>query len=379
MSDSLFTEITDEATNPLLGIDTSFRSYLNAYTRSFSNHVVGGALDYAFDSDFAVRQKIQSLSAWGRLSKSIDSQDITQEAKFLFSKCNQAGMLKYPEIYDIVRKCADRLELRLPIVFVREDTDAKQIYSIASSIIEPCIVITSALASDCTEEELTILIGMECGKIQNNHCIYSFAGSYISNSPAKFKPVERSYNHTIGNQLICALSEWIELGDITIDRAAMICCDEPEKYGEILSGLLNRNFTDMYGRKIPKHAHGTVNLDGYTSSSGQILQGVTELFDRIGDKNLLVRRINMSAEHVIPESQAQEKTEFHQLDLFTDYAAVQKEQEKEAARLERERKMQKAVLEIKKKFGKNAVLRGMNLEEGATARDRNGQIGGHKA
>ena len=137
--------------------------------------------------------------------------------------------------------------------------------------------------------------------------------------------------------------------------------------------------TDMYGRKIPKHAHGTVNLDGYTSSSGQILQGVTELFDRIGDKNLLVRRINMSAEHVIPESQAQEKTEFHQLDLFTDYAAVQKEQEKEAARLERERKMQKAVLEIKKKFGKNAVLRGMNLEEGATARDRNGQIGGHKA
>ena len=137
--------------------------------------------------------------------------------------------------------------------------------------------------------------------------------------------------------------------------------------------------TDMYGRKIPKHAHGTVNLDGYTSSSGQILQGVTELFDRIGDKNLLVRRINMSAEHVISESQAQEKTEFHQLDLFTDYAAVQKEQEKEAARLERERKMQKAVLEIKKKFGKNAVLRGMNLEEGATARDRNGQIGGHKA
>ena len=137
--------------------------------------------------------------------------------------------------------------------------------------------------------------------------------------------------------------------------------------------------TDMYGRKLPKHAHGTVNLDGYTSSSGQILQGVTELFDRIVDKNLLVRRINMSAEHVIPESQAQEKTEFHQLDLFTDYAAVQKEQEKEAARLERERKMQKAVLEIKKKFGKNAVLRGMNLEEGATARDRNGQIGGHKA
>ena len=137
--------------------------------------------------------------------------------------------------------------------------------------------------------------------------------------------------------------------------------------------------TDMYGRKIPKHAHGTKNLDGYTSSSRQILQGVTELFDRIVDQGLLIRRISMSAEHVIPESQAEEKEEFHQMDLFTDYAAMQKEQEKEAAELERERKMQKAVLEIKKKFGKNAVLRGMNLEEGATARDRNSQIGGHKA
>ena len=137
--------------------------------------------------------------------------------------------------------------------------------------------------------------------------------------------------------------------------------------------------TDTYGRKIPKHAHGTRNLDGYTSSSRQILQGVTELFDRIVDQDLLVRRINMSAEHVIPESQAEEKEEFYQMDLFTDYAAMQKEQEKEAAELERERKMQKAVLEIKKKFGKNAVLRGMNLEEGATARDRNSQIGGHKA
>lgn len=87
----------------------------------------------------------------------------------------------------------------------------------------------------------------------------------------------------------------------------------------------------------------------------------------------------MAAAHVIPEEEAQNEIQFEQLDLFTDYAALQKEQEKQEAELERERKMQKAVLEIKKKFGKNAVLKGMNLEEGATARDRNRQIGGHKA
>ena len=137
--------------------------------------------------------------------------------------------------------------------------------------------------------------------------------------------------------------------------------------------------TDRYGRKIPKHAHGTVNLKQYTSSARQIVQAVSELFDRIVDKKLLVRRLSMAAAHVIPEKEAQNEIQFEQLDLFTDYAALQKEQEKQEAELERERKMQKAVLEIKKKFGKNAVLKGMNLEEGATARDRNRQIGGHKA
>lgn len=137
--------------------------------------------------------------------------------------------------------------------------------------------------------------------------------------------------------------------------------------------------TDRYGRKIPKHAHGTVNLKQYTSSARQIVQAVSELFDRIVDEKLLVRRLSMAAAHVIPEEEAQNEIQFEQLDLFTDYAALQKEQEKQEAELERERKMQKAVLEIKKKFGKNAVLKGMNLEEGATARDRNRQIGGHKA
>ena len=137
--------------------------------------------------------------------------------------------------------------------------------------------------------------------------------------------------------------------------------------------------TDRYGRKIPKHAHGTVNLKQYTSSARQMVQAVTELFDRIVDEKLLVRRLSMAAAHVIPEEEAQNEIQFEQLDLFTDYAALQKEQEKQEAELERERKMQKAVLEIKKKFGKNAVLKGMNLEEGATARDRNRQIGGHKA
>lgn len=137
---------------------------------------------------------------------------------------------------------------------------------------------------------------------------------------------------------------------------------------------------DHYGRQIPKHAHGTINLEGYTSSTKRIVGAAAELYDRIADKNLLVRRLNIVANHVLPESAAPKKDEgFQQLDLFTDYAALQAEQEQERAALDREKKMQQAMLTIKKKFGKNAILKGMNLEEGATAKDRNKQIGGHKA
>ena len=137
---------------------------------------------------------------------------------------------------------------------------------------------------------------------------------------------------------------------------------------------------DHYGRQIPKHAHGTANLDGHTSSTKKIMCAASELFDRIVDKNLLVRRLNIVANHVLPEADAPKKNDgFEQLDLFTDYAALEVKQEQERAELEREKKMQQAMLTIKKKFGKNAILKGMNLEEGATAKDRNAQIGGHKA
>ena len=137
---------------------------------------------------------------------------------------------------------------------------------------------------------------------------------------------------------------------------------------------------DHYGRQIPKHSHGTQNLGRHTSSTKLILDAASELFDRIANQDLLIRRLNIVANYVIDEASAPKPDAgFEQLDLFTDYAAREAEQKKEEADLERERKMQRAVLTIRKKYGKNAILKGMNLEEGATAKDRNEQIGGHKA
>lgn len=132
---------------------------------------------------------------------------------------------------------------------------------------------------------------------------------------------------------------------------------------------------DQYGRKIPKHAHGTINLGSYTSSTNVIVRAVLDLFNRIVDVNLLVRRINMSANHVIAENEAKQDR-YEQINLFdmiTEKENVDQEQ------LKKEKDIQKAVLDIKKKFGKNAILKGMSLQEGATAIDRNNQIGGHKA
>lgn len=136
---------------------------------------------------------------------------------------------------------------------------------------------------------------------------------------------------------------------------------------------------DLYGRKKPKHAHGTINLKEYTSSTKLIIEAALELYDRIIDKNLLIRKINITANHVIAESSIVKDTFYEQLDLFTDYNVLEKKKQEEEAEFQREKKMQKAVLEIQKKFGKNAVLKGTSLEEGATARERNAQIGGHKA
>ena len=136
---------------------------------------------------------------------------------------------------------------------------------------------------------------------------------------------------------------------------------------------------DRYGRQIPKHAHGTANLEGYTASSKRITAAVLELYDRIVDKNLLIRRMYLAANRVTEETAVSDEPVMEQLDLFTDYAAAQAQKEAEAAELARERRLQEAMLGIKSKFGKNAILKGTNLMDGATAADRNGLIGGHKS
>lgn len=134
-----------------------------------------------------------------------------------------------------------------------------------------------------------------------------------------------------------------------------------------------------YGRRIPKHAHGTASLNHHTASAREIMSAAGELFDRIVNPDLLIRRLSVTANHTLPESTASQSIRYEQLDLFTDYADLENRYNQEQAALKREKKLQQTMLAIKKKYGRNSIVRGMSLEEGATARERNKQIGGHKA
>lgn len=196
------------------------------------------------------------------------------------------------------------------------------------------------------------------------HCPYDFEGT-------------RLIVHEMTDQLVLDLVE----KRLVTDQVALTIGYDIENLAD--PGIRNRYkgevTTDRYGRRVPKHAHGTVNLDCRTSSARIITDAVLGLYDRIVDPGLLVRRVTLAANRLVDESEAGSGENYEQLELFTDYGALTREKEIEEAKLSKERKLQEAVLSVKKKYGKNAILKGMNLQEGATAMERNRQIGGHKA
>ena len=140
-------------------------------------------------------------------------------------------------------------------------------------------------------------------------------------------------------------------------------------------GILTCNH---YGKQVPKSAHGSVNLGRHTASAKQILAAAVTLYRQITDSRLLVRRLNITANHVIPESECEEETAV-QYGLFDDVETLEAQRLREQITLQKERRLQDAVAEIKQRYGNNAILKGMNFLEGATTRERNGQVGGHRA
>ncbi len=205
-----------------------------------------------------------------------------------------------------------------------------------------------------------------------------------SKSHSSGQVLQSPYNYKKAKLIVREMSDLLVLelvhkGLMTDQMVLTIGYDiENLSNSEIRSNYHGPVSTDYYGRQIPKHAHGTVNLTNQTSSAKLIIDSVMDLYTRIVNENLLIRRINVTANHVVDETTIEKEKSCEQLDLFTDNEAKHKEQKEVDAALLREKKIQVAILDIKKKYGKNAILKGTNLEEGAMTVKRNKQIGGHK-
>ena len=203
----------------------------------------------------------------------------------------------------------------------------------------------------------------------------------ISNGQVLQSPYTAEKGKLIAREMTDLLVlDLVDKGLVTDQMVLTVCYDIEnleEKAGK--KSYKGSVATDMYGRKAPKPAHGSINLNTKTSSSKLIINAISELYDRIVDKNLTVRKLYVVANNVTYESVVKEEESVVQCDLFTDYDELFRKKQEEEAELQKEKQIQKAVIKIKKRFGKNAVLKGMNLEEGATTIERNGQVGGHKA
>ena len=201
-----------------------------------------------------------------------------------------------------------------------------------------------------------------------------------SNSISSGQVLHRPYNYKETQIIVKEMTELLSLDlvnknlvtnqivlEIEYDKENLINPEIAQKYeGEIA--------TDWYGRKVPKHAHGTANLDHKTSSTKLIMKAVMKLYENIVDDNLLTRKVTIVANNVIKEKDIENENFFEQIDLFINYKQKEIDKQKEKS----EKEIQKVMLNIKRKYGNNAILKGMNFEKGATTIDRNTQIGGHR-
>ncbi|MBQ5331303.1 MAG: hypothetical protein J6F31_08650 [Oscillospiraceae bacterium] len=238
--------------NPLLSINTSFADYLEQRTRSYQEHVVGGTLDYAFDADFALRQKLNGVSGWSRLYKAINSTDIPTRFKKYFSTSDTASSMLFAKAYDCAKKCSDRLQISLPSVLVHKAGEVPEIFSLTGDGIEPTIVLTADIAEEFNQDELCYLIGCECGRLQNRHCTFNYAFTYPGISKGNIEQSTEDPEGKTGlREMNYLLNKWIAAGDVTADRAGIICLDDPLSFPKVFASVRQKGVPDSFGVQHP--------------------------------------------------------------------------------------------------------------------------------
>ncbi len=213
---------------------------------------------------------------------------------------------------------------------------------------------------------------------------YKPESSSISQGQVLMSPYDNEKGRIIIREMAEMLSYDLVVKKLLTDQIVLTVCYDTDNLSdpEIMKKYKGEIVFDHYGRQVPKHAHGTFNFERMTASTEKIIDGALSIYDREVNKILLIRRVYIVANHVMDENDGELSSgggaEYEQMDLFTDYEAEAEKKSMESKKHEKERKLQDAVIDIKLKYGKNAVLRGTSFEKGATAKDRNRQIGGHR-
>jgi len=203
----------------------------------------------------------------------------------------------------------------------------------------------------------------------------------VTNSLSSGQVLKEPYNYEKTRLIVKEMAELLSLdlvkknlitSKLVLEIGYDVCNLSKSNLSHFYNGEIK---LDHYGRKVPKHAHGTINVDHKTSSTKILTEKFVELYDEIINKDLLTRRITLTASDVVNEDDYKNILVYEQMNMFIDYNLLEKQRQKERA----EKSLQKAVLSIKSRYGKNAILKGMNFEFGGTTIERNEQIGGHKS
>ena len=203
----------------------------------------------------------------------------------------------------------------------------------------------------------------------------SISQGQVLHSPYSFEKAKLIVKEMIDNLVLELVDKHLKTDQIVLTIGYDIECLTNPSIERRYKGEIT---IDAYGRKVPKHSHGTANIDHKTSSTKTITNEVMKLYDKIVNPILLIRRLNVTACNIVNEENEESTSIIEQIDLFTNYEEISKQKEKSLKDEIEEKKIQKALLNIKKKYGKNSILKAMNYEEGATAKDRNLEVGGHK-
>lgn len=228
--------------NPTNTIDISFEKYIKERSYKNSVHMEGGIPDYAFASDYVLRQKLKAIPGIYSFFKAVTNQIVPQEKQRLNMGGLKVGPSQYPELYEITKDCARTLGIGIPSVYIENNLMELNAAAYAVEDSEPLITITSSLVERCSLEELKAVIGHECGHIHNAHGIYNTAANVIINQTVGRVSLPQQIAMLLSTSIVLALSAWSRAAEVTCDRAGIICCGDEAStisvHGKLLSGAM---------------------------------------------------------------------------------------------------------------------------------------------